>query len=74
MVNPFSKVRIFFSETIQELKKASWPSRLELRDSTVVVIIATIIIGMYITLADFSVYNWVTFLTKLVHPDFGISS
>jgi len=74
MVNPFSKVRIFFSETIQELKKASWPSRLELRDSTVVVIIATIIIGMYITLADFSVYNWVTFLTKLVHPDFGINS
>ena len=74
MVNPFRKVRIFFSETIQELKKASWPSRLELRDSTVVVIIATIIIGMYITLADFSVYNWVTFLTKLVHPDFGINS
>jgi preprotein translocase subunit SecE len=74
MVNPFRKVRIFFSETIQELKKASWPSRLELRDSTVVVIIATIIIGMYITLADFSVYNWVTFLTKLVHPDFGVNS
>ena len=74
MVNPFRKVRIFFSETIQELKKASWPSRLELRDSTVVVIIATIIIGMYITLADFSVYNWVTFLTKLVHPDFGVYS
>ena len=74
MENPFRKVRIFFSETIQELKKASWPSRLELRDSTVVVIIATIIIGMYITLADFSVYNWVTFLTKLVHPDFGVNS
>jgi preprotein translocase subunit SecE len=74
MVNPFRKVRIFFSETIQELKKASWPSRLELRDSTVVVIIATIIIGMYITLADFSVYNWITFLTKLVHPNFGVNS
>ena len=74
MVNPFRNVRIFFSETIQELKKASWPSRLELRDSTVVVLIATTIIGLYITLADFSVYNWVTFLTKLVHPDFGVIS
>ena len=74
MVNPFRKVRIFFNETIQELKKATWPTRLELRDSTVVVIIATIIIGVYITLADFSVYNWVTFLTKLVPPDFGVTS
>lgn len=73
MVNPFKKVRIFFTETLQELKKASWPSRLELRDSTVVVIIATILIGLYITLADFSVYNWVTFLTKLVRPEFGVT-
>ena len=74
MVNPFRNVRIFFNETIQELKKATWPTRLELRDSTVVVIIATIILGVYITLADFCVYNWVTFLTKLVHPDFGVTS
>jgi preprotein translocase subunit SecE len=71
MTNPFRKTRIFLSEMIQELKKASWPNRLELRDSTVVVMIAIIILGAYITLSDWSVYNVVTLLTKLIRPEFG---
>ncbi len=47
-----------------ELKKASWPSRLELRDSTVVVLIATAILGSYIALIDFSLMNGVELLTS----------
>lgn len=66
MANPFNRVRLFFNETLTELKKATWPTRKELRESTVVVLIAIIILGIYITLADFSVYNWVTLLTKWV--------
>jgi len=41
MKNPFRSVRIFVGEMIEELKKASWPSRTELRDSTIVVIVET---------------------------------
>ena len=72
MVNPFRRARIFYSETLSELKKAAWPTRLELRDSTLVVLIAIIIIGIFITLSDFSVYNWVTALTKIVRPSLGM--
>ena len=69
MANLFRRIRIFLAEMMQELKKASWPTRLELRDSTFVVIIAVILLGAYITLADFSVYSVVTLFTKLARPD-----
>lgn len=66
MKNPFRKARTFSSETVGELKKASWPNWKELRDSTLVVLVAIILLGLFITVADFSVYNWVTYLTDLV--------
>jgi preprotein translocase subunit SecE len=71
MRNPFRKIRIFAGETVQELKKASWPTRLELRDSTLVVIVAVILLGAYICLSDWSVYNVVTLLTDLVRSERG---
>jgi len=49
-----------------ELKKATWPTKTELRDSTVVVLLATALLGTYIALIDFSLMNGVTFLTRLV--------
>ena len=66
MANPFRNLRIFFGETIAELKKASWPSRNELRDSTIVVIVASILLGAFIALSDFAVYSWVALFTQLV--------
>lgn len=66
MANPFRKTRFFFMEMVQELKKAVWPTKTELRDSTIVVIVATLLLGAYVALADVSVYNWVMFLTNLV--------
>ena len=42
MKNPFRSVRIFAGEMVAELKKATWPTRTELRDSTLVVIVAVI--------------------------------
>jgi preprotein translocase subunit SecE len=46
------KVKTFFSEVITELKKVSWPTRKEVRDTTVVVIIAVIIFGVYLFVID----------------------
>lgn len=49
-----------------ELKKASWPTFVELRDSTIVVLLATVLLGTFIALSDFSLLNGVEFLTSLV--------
>ncbi len=68
MKNPFRKIRIFYGEMVGELKKAAWPTRVELRDSTVVVIIAVALLGTFISIADFSLYQVVNLLTSWVHP------
>ncbi len=66
MKNPFRSTRIFAGETITELKKATWPTRTELKDSTIVVIIAVIILGIFISIADFSLFQVVYLFTELV--------
>ena len=66
MPNPFRKARIFLGETSMELKKAVWPTKSELRDSTIVVFFATLLLGAYVALADFSVYNWIQLLMDWV--------
>ncbi|MGC6424934.1 MAG: preprotein translocase subunit SecE [Lentimonas sp.] len=66
MKNPFTSIRLFYRETIAELKKASWPTKTELRDSTILVLIATAILGSYIALIDFSLMNGVELITSWV--------
>jgi preprotein translocase subunit SecE len=66
MKNPFRSVRIFTVETIDELKKATWPTRSELRDSTIVVIIAAVILGLFTSISDFALYQVVDLFTSLV--------
>ena len=66
MKNPFSSIRLFYKETLTELKKASWPTKTELRDSTIVVLIAMVILGSFIALTDFSLMNGVELLTTWV--------
>lgn len=66
MANPFRKTRQFYFETLTELKKTVWPTRSELINSTIVVIVTMLLLGAFTALADFSVYSWVQMLTKLV--------
>ncbi|RME73490.1 MAG: preprotein translocase subunit SecE [Verrucomicrobia bacterium] len=66
MKNPFRSVRIFVGEMIAELKKATWPTRNELRDSTLVVIVAVVILGLFTSIADFSLYQVVNLFTSWV--------
>jgi preprotein translocase subunit SecE len=65
MKNPFRTTRIFTGEMIDELKKASWPTRQELWDSTVVVIVACFLLGLFTSIVDFSLYQFVDLFTKL---------
>ncbi len=67
MKNPFRSVRIFAGETVTELKKATWPTRIELRDSTLVVLIAMTILGLFTSIADFSLYQVVNLFTSWMH-------
>lgn len=66
MTNPFRKVRQFYNETAVELKKAAWPTRSELLNSVLVVFVAIGLLGIFVSLADFSIYNVVDLLTPLV--------
>jgi preprotein translocase subunit SecE len=66
MKNPFRSIRIFFGEMVDELKKASWPTWTELRDSTVVVIVACAILGVFTSITDFSLYQVVDLFTSWV--------
>jgi preprotein translocase subunit SecE len=70
----FTKVKNFFSEVKVELQKASWPWEpkekgirryKELTDSTMVVVIAMLLLGGYVALFDFVLVNFVHFFTRL---------
>jgi len=69
-----AKTRNFFNEVKVELQKASWPwdpkekgfrKYKELTDSTLVVIIAMLLLGGYVALFDFVLVNVVHYFTRL---------
>ena len=69
-----TKTKNFFSEVKVELQKASWPWEpkekgmkryKELTDSTLVVIIAMLLLGGYVALFDFVLVNVIQFFTRL---------
>ncbi len=66
MKNPFSSTRIFLGEMVGELQKATWPTRTELRDSTIVVIVAAALLGGFTAISDFSLYQVVDLFTSWV--------
>ncbi|MBM3865766.1 MAG: preprotein translocase subunit SecE [Verrucomicrobia bacterium] len=66
MKNPFRSTRLFIGEMVGELQKATWPTKSELRDSTIVVIVAAIIMGIFTSISDFSLTQVVILFTDLV--------
>ncbi len=66
MKNPFRSTRIFIGEMLGELQKATWPTKTELRDSTVVVVVAAVILGIFTSISDFSLTQVVVLCTDLV--------
>lgn len=71
MKNPFIKIRVFFEEIFTELKKATWPTWKELRDSTIIVLVGIILMGIYVGIVDFSLFQVVNLLTTWVQRIFG---
>lgn len=48
----FQKINKFFLEIRQEMAKVSWPTRDELKGTTIIVIVITIILSVFIWIAD----------------------
>ena len=44
----FGELKSFFGEVRTELKKVTWPSRAEVKNTTLVVILTTIFFGFYL--------------------------
>jgi preprotein translocase subunit SecE len=53
----YKRLRNFLKETRAELKKVTWPSRTEITNTTVVVILATFFFGFYLFFMDI-VFSW----------------
>ena len=57
------KIRTFVLETIDEMRKCTWPTRDQLFESTILVIVALILSTIYLAGIDQILYRTVRFLT-----------
>jgi preprotein translocase subunit SecE len=55
-------IKTFFVEVNSETKKVTWPTFKEVRDTTIVVIIAVIIFGFFLYLVDLALGRIVQYL------------
>ena len=46
------KIINFFTDIVREMKKVSWPKREELRESTLVVILTSVIFAAFVFVVD----------------------
>jgi len=51
-MNSLKRFKTFCAETWAELKKTTWPTRKEVRGTTIVVIVAVLITAVYLFLVD----------------------
>ena len=59
-----AKIKKFFSEVIVELKKVSWSSRREVLDSTWIVLISSVSLGIFIGITDSVLSNIIGLIIK----------
>ena len=47
-----NRIRQFIKESWSELKKVSWPNRIQVRNLTILVFVISFVVGVYISVAD----------------------
>jgi len=62
--NIFNKINNFIKEAIAELKKVIWPTKKDLKNSTIVVISTIIIASIFIGLVDIIFTKTLTLFMK----------
>lgn len=60
-----AKLRQFIQDTMNELRKCSWPSRSELFESTILVIVAVFILAGFVAAVDLVARKFVGLLTGM---------
>jgi preprotein translocase subunit SecE len=53
------RLKIFLKEVRLEMSKVTWPTRAELKDSTIVVIVSCLVISAFIGAVDWVLYSLV---------------
>jgi preprotein translocase subunit SecE len=56
--------KTFFGEVVNEIKKATWPEKQELIESTLVVIVSVVMLSGFVAVCDFGLLS----LRKLLIP------
>lgn len=59
------RLTAYVRATREELKKCNWPDRVELRESTVVVMISVLLLGAFTFVADLGISAVVTLMNTL---------
>jgi preprotein translocase subunit SecE len=54
----------FIKESYDELKKVSWPTKEELKESTIIVVFSIIIISIFLGIIDRIIYQIIKVLIK----------
>ena len=59
-----SNIQKFISEVFAEMKKVSWTTRKELVDSTLIVILSSFLLGIFVGVIDFAFSKGVAIIIK----------
>ncbi len=59
-----TKIQKFLSEVLAEMKKVSWSTYRELVDSTLIVILSSFLLGIFVGVIDFAFSKGVAVIVK----------
>ena len=62
----WDKIKTFFIEVNAEIRKVTWPTFKEVRDTTIVVLIAVFLFGIFLYLVDMALHQMLEQLFKVV--------
>jgi preprotein translocase subunit SecE len=62
MSNPIRKFSKYTVDTVEELKKCSWPKKRELVESTIVVTVACLALALFVAVVDWAFGNTIQWL------------
>ena len=57
-----AKIKSFASDVVKEMKKVSWPTKEQLKESTTVVIVSTLVFTAFVYLVDWIIGQVMTFI------------
>ncbi len=62
----FDRINRFFHDVFSEMKAVSWPSKADIKEGTVVVIVISGIVALFLSLVDFSFGQLFGLLFKVI--------